>query len=369
MKNQYFGDINDYQKCRHSSKKGTPGGHVALSRFLTIPIFSGEKIVVIIGLGNKQSDYTKSDMEQVTLMMDGMWRIIDQKKAEEERRAMELQLMNAQKMESIGHLAAGIAHEINTPIQYVGDNTSFLTDSFNDIVQALGSMEETLRAGESQPALSSIISSLQDIMARADISYLKEEIPRALEQTCEGVKRVATIVRAMKDFSHPDMENLLAIDLNRAIESTITLARNEWKYVADLETDFDHALPMVTCIPGAFNQVILNLIVNAAHAIAGAARGDSGGKGRITISTRKLGDMVEIRVSDTGTGIEEKHRSKIFTPFFTTKEVGKGTGQGLSLVYNVIVKQHRGSVSFETETGKGTTFIVQIPLGEEVSHG
>ncbi len=347
--------INDYQKCRHPSKKGTPEGHVLLSRFLTLPIFSSEKIVVIIGLGNKGSDYTKSDVEQVTLMMDGMWRIIRQKEAEEERRVMELQLMNAQKMESVGHLAAGIAHEINTPIQYVSDNLRFLADSFNDITGAIDSLQETIAACEDRPEFSEKVAVITTILEGADFPYLKEEIPRALDQTREGVKRVATIVRAMKEFSHPDMEKMTAVDLNRAIESTITVARNEWKYVAELTTDFDAALPMVTCIPGAFNQVILNLIVNAAHAIAGNAHRESGVKGCITVSTKRIGGMAEICVSDTGTGIAEEHRSKIFTPFFTTKEVGKGTGQGLSLVYNVIVKQHRGAVHFRTETGKGTT--------------
>jgi signal transduction histidine kinase len=175
------------------------------------------------------------------------------------------------------------------------------------------------------------------------------------------VERVATIVKAMKEFSHPGSAEMKAVDLNHAIESTLTISRNEWKYVADTATEFDPHLPVVRCLPGEFNQVILNLVVNAAHAISDVkTRGRQ--KGRIIVTTRRDGDWAEIRVRDTGTGIPEAVRGRIFTPFFTTKEVGRGTGQGLAIAHTVVVKKHGGTLDFETEEGKGTTFIIRLPI-------
>jgi signal transduction histidine kinase len=190
---------------------------------------------------------------------------------------------------------------------------------------------------------------------------LKEEVPRAIEQTLDGVNRVAKIVRAMKEFSHPSSEGKVAADVNRLIDNTITVANNEWKYVADLVRDFDPSLPLVPCIAGELNQVILNLIVNAAHAIGESIKADPGRKGIITITTRAAEAGVEIRVKDTGTGIPVEARAKIFDPFFTTKAVGKGTGQGLTIAHGVIVKKHGGRLSFETEMGVGTTFVIHLP--------
>jgi signal transduction histidine kinase len=174
---------------------------------------------------------------------------------------------------------------------------------------------------------------------------------------------VAKIVQAMKDFSHPGNETKMPIDLNRSIESTLTVCRNEWKYVADLQTDFDPSLPLVSCLPGEFNQAILNIVVNASHAIADKV-GDKG-KGIIGVSTRRQGDKVEIRISDTGTGIPNAVRGRIFDPFFTTKEVGKGSGQGLAISRSIVVDKHQGEIFFETETGQGTTFVIRLPQGEK----
>ena len=193
------------------------------------------------------------------------------------------------------------------------------------------------------------------------MAFVREEIPKALDQTLEGSERVARIVRAMREFSHPGSEEKQQIDLNRAIESTTIVTRNEWKYVADLITDFDPDLPPVPCLTDEFNQAILNLIVNAAHAISEIVAA-SGEQGTITITTRVDSGWAEIRVADTGGGIPEKHRSRIFDPFFTTKPVGKGTGQGLAIVYGVIVEKHGGTIDFVTEEGRGTTFILRLPL-------
>jgi signal transduction histidine kinase len=166
----------------------------------------------------------------------------------------------------------------------------------------------------------------------------------------------------MKEFSHPDTKEKIPLDLNHAINSTITVARNEWKYVADMETDFDSSLPLVSCLPGEINQVILNLIVNAAHAIADVVKKGGLEKGKIKVQTRNCSEWAEIRIQDSGTGIPKKVQSRIFDPFFTTKEIGKGTGQGLAIARSVIVDKHGGSIHFETEEGKGTTFIIRLPL-------
>ncbi|HUP78060.1 MAG TPA: PAS domain S-box protein, partial [Pirellula sp.] len=254
--------------------------------------------------------------------------ITDRKRGEKERELMEIQLRHAQKMESIGQLAAGIAHEINTPTQYIGDNTRFLQDAFVGLNQLLQKYEELLQAAKTNSITPQLISELETISENADIPYLTVEIPKAIDQSLEGVERVAKIVCAMKDFSHPGTQDKTCIDLNKSIESTLTVARNEWKYVAEMATNFDANLPPVPCLPGEISQVILNLIVNAAHAIAEVVGDGAKGKGTITIGTRQMGDCVEIRIGDTGAGIPEKIRSRIFEPFFTTKEIGKGTGQG-----------------------------------------
>ena len=199
-----------------------------------------------------------------------------------------------------------------------------------------------------------------------DLDYLLDEVPKAVEQTRDGVARVARIVGAMKDFSHPGMESKVHVDLNHAIESTLIISHNEWKYTADVVTDYDPGLPDVPCFPSEFNQVILNLVVNAAHAIQEAKeKGDPHLQGRIRIATRQEGQEILVRIEDNGSGIPEAIREKIFEPFFTTKPIGKGTGQGLAIAHAVIVDKHKGRLSFETATGKGTTFTIALPLEVE----
>jgi signal transduction histidine kinase len=275
---------------------------------------------------------------------------------------MEVQLRHAQKMESIGQLAAGIAHEINTPTQYIGDNTRFVQDAFGDITRLVTEYDKLFRSAEAGAVTAELLDAVKSAAGLADMAYLSVEIPKAIQQSLDGVSRVTHIVRAMKEFSHPGTTEKTPVDLAKAIQSTVTVASNEWKYVADLVTDFDPALPPVSCLPGEFNQVVLNLIVNASHAIADVV-GDAGnGKGTLTVSTRRDGDWAEVRIRDTGTGIPEAAREKVFDPFFTTKSVGKGTGQGLAIAHNVIVEKHGGTITFETETGKGTLFIIRVPI-------
>ena len=283
-----------------------------------------------------------------------------------DRQRMESQLRQSQKLEAVGQLAAGIAHEINTPTQYVGDNTRFVRDSFKEIAAAFQAYDELLHAAKESRISPQVIARLEETLAAHDLAYLFEQIPAAIGETLEGIERVTKIVRAMKEFSHPGSKEKSPADLNRAIESTTTVASAEWKYVADLELRLDPALPQVPCYLGEFNQAILNLIVNASHAIGEAVKQKPGAKGQITVTTRRDGDFVEVRVQDTGMGIPPEVRPRIFEPFFTTKDVGKGTGQGLSVVYGTVVKRHGGTVTFESEVGKGTTFIIRLPVAAGV---
>lgn len=283
-----------------------------------------------------------------------------------ERRRLEAQLRQAQRLESIGQLAAGVAHEINTPTQYLGDNARFLQESFADLAPLLdrcARLPAAMRAGESA---ASVLESLCAAIEHSDMEYLLIEIPKAIAQSLEGVGRVARIVRSMKEFSHPSNESFQIVDLNHAIDSTLTVSRNEWKYVAEAETDLAGDLPRVACMPGDINQVLLNLIVNAAHAIAERLGPNAAEKGRIVLRTRRVGDQVEIRVEDNGTGIPLANQRRVFDPFFTTKPVGQGTGQGLSISHSIITERHHGSITFETELGRGTTFVVRLPI--EQSH-
>jgi two-component system, NtrC family, sensor kinase len=275
------------------------------------------------------------------------------------RRELEAQLRQAHKLEGIGQLAAGIAHEINTPTQFVSDNLTFLRDSWGSMHALLERYRAALR--DNADALSpTVAASLGEVERNLDLDFILAEAPHAIEQSLEGAERVAKIVRAMKAFSHPDSVEKTGTDLNRAIESTITVARNEWKYVAEVKTELDEALPRVVCYPGDINQVVLNVLVNAAHAIKEKVKDAE--KGLITVRTATRGDLAEIAVTDTGTGIPEAIRTRVFDPFFTTKEVGKGTGQGLSLAHALIVKKHSGKIWFETEPGRGTTFFIQLPI-------
>lgn len=294
----------------------------------------------------------------LNFMMD----ITKRKNAEESLKKSEVQLRQAQKMEAIGGLAAGIAHEINTPIQYIGDNTRFLKDSFRDIESLTKEYVKLLKAVKNGDVNDELVGESEAAIGKVDMDYLAEEIPLAIEQSLDGIERVAGIVRAMKDFAHPDLGEKEESDINRAIESTILVSRNEWKYVAEVETNFDPDLPLIPCLPGEFNQVILNIIINAAHAIDDVLGEKNEVKGKITIRTRHCSDVAEISISDTGAGIPEEIRTRIFDPFFTTKEVGKGTGQGLAIAHSVIVEKHGGTISFESKIGEGTTITIHLPI-------
>jgi len=281
-----------------------------------------------------------------------------------QRRVLEAQLRQAQKLEGIGQLAAGIAHEINTPMQYIGDNVRYLGDSVQALDPLFGTVLELAALVNDDTApdrTKTLISALAEQVDAADLDYLRRDLPNAVSQSLEGVDHVSRIVRAMKEFSHPGSGTKDPADLNHAIETTLAVARNELKYVADVALQLAADLPRVPCFSGEINQVLLNLFINAAHAIGEVVKDVPGSRGRITVSTHTLDGSIEIRIADTGAGIPEAVQSRIFEPFFTTKDVGKGSGQGLAMAHAAIVGRHGGQLWFETAPGSGTTFFIRLP--------
>lgn len=284
---------------------------------------------------------------------------IGEKIRTQERARAEEEIASARKMEAVGQIAAGVAHEINTPTQYVSDNVVFLERAFGSFNKVVGAAKDVVNATEDDSL--GQIKALAKVMKRGKLDFLTAEIPRALSESREGLERVATIVSAMKEFSHPSDGEQTPVDLVRTINTTLTVARNEWKYVAEVETDFPEDLSLVPLVRDEFSQVILNIVVNAAHAISDVTDDGATGKGTIRIEITQDESWTELRISDTGGGIAADHLEKVFEPFFTTKEVGKGTGQGLAIAHAVVVKRHRGRIHVESEVGEGTTFVIGLP--------
>jgi signal transduction histidine kinase len=309
---------------------------------------------------------TINEVSDLSESFNHMVEKLDRAQAERDKAEAELRL--AQKLEAIGQLASGIAHEINTPMQYIGDSVYFLRESFEEL---LGIVDAQHQAGAPGPGAGTGagLDKADGAEEGAGLDYLRQRVPRALERTREGIERVSSIVRAMKEFAHPDSEEKCLTDLNRALSNALVVSRNEYKYVADVETDFG-PIPLVPCHAGEINQVFLNLLVNAAHAIGDVVKG-SGGKGLIRVRTALKEEVVVIQIEDTGTGIREEIRDRVFDPFFTTKPVGRGTGQGLAIARSIIVGKHGGSLTFSSEVGKGTTFTIHLPAAVEsgAAHG
>ncbi len=305
----------------------------------------------------------------LSMVMVVHWNFSDRRRLELSRALDELtetqaQLVEAQKLESIGSLAAGVAHEINTPIQFIGDNLRFLSETtaeMNRFIQTwLDSSEALLDPKRSPEAL----ETLRAVAEEVDLEFALEEVPSAVTQSREGIERVAQIVLAMKGFSHPRNE-MEPSDLNSLITTTVTVSRSEWKYVAEVDVDSDPDIPAVSVPPGSFNQVMLNLIVNAAHAIE--ERGEDDGPGRITIATRRSEDgMVIVSVTDNGCGMTPEIQDRVFDQFFTTKEVGRGTGQGLAIAHNLVTGLG-GRIEIDSELGVGTTFTLVLPVDQTES--
>ncbi|TPQ25416.1 sensor histidine kinase [Methylomonas koyamae] len=258
-------------------------------------------------------------------------------------------LLQAEKLAAVGQLAAGIAHEINTPAQYVGDNIKAIGDFFGSITRLLEQYRKLLSAQANHRPL------IDALERKEDLAFILEDAPLAIEQSLEGISQIVRIVQAMKGFSHSGQSNAGWINVNLALENTLLIARNSYKYIAEIETDFAE-VPNIECFPGELNQVFLNVLINAAQAIEDGGSGD----GRIRVSTASVTDGVEIRIADNGPGIPEPLQDRIFDPFFTTKDVGKGSGQGLYIAHRIINQQHGGSLSFVSAAGQGTTFLIRL---------
>lgn len=292
---------------------------------------------------------TRGTLWAVAVLQD----IGEELEAARHQRELEKQLQRSQKMESLGQLASGIAHEINTPTQYISDNMRFLQQAFEAVQQVQGVLQQALDAGKIDPTTS---KQLTDLFEEVELDFYEEEVPMAIQQSLEGLERVASIVRAMKEYAHP-CDTKEPTDLNHVVQTTVAMAKNEWKYVASLDLQLESDLPQVQCVAGEISQVLLNLIVNASHAVADAQREH----GRITIRTCTHDDGVELLVQDNGIGVPPHLAEKIFDPFFTTKAVGKGTGQGLALAFDVVVRKHGGKLDVRSTFGEGSTFSVFIP--------
>jgi len=279
-----------------------------------------------------------------------------------ERKRMERQLLLAQKFKSIGELATGIAHEINTPTQYVGSNIRFLQDQVEVLLKFWKEFRKSVLATKAEIPELEAVSSLENSIQAIEEDNLMKEIPVALQESLEGLDHISQIVMAMKEFSHPGHGEKSLTDINHIIESTVLVSKNEWKYVAEMEMEFAPDLPLIPAYTNELKQAILNLLVNASDAVSDVYGDGKSGKGLIKIITKQNNDWVEIRVTDNGSGMPEEIQSFVFDPFFTTKDVGKGSGQGLSITYNIVVDRHKGMINFESEYGKGTTFIIRLPI-------
>jgi len=316
----------------------------------------GPAILLVASQNELRSALKEPAAFHLVTMTDITWR----RSVEEEGEALRHELREAQKLEAVGKLAGGIAHEINTPSQYIGDNLSFLSEAHQDLVAFSKMCLSAIDGLRDREEFSAVVAAIDRFRETKDIGYLIEEIPPAIAHSREGINQISGIVLAMKEFSHPSAKGKSLVDLNHALENVVTISRNEWKYVCRMETNLDPDLPSILGLPGELNQVFLNLVVNAAHAVGEA--GHDTETGRIAVTTLVEHGCAVVRVTDNGTGIPDAIRDKIFTPFFTTKGIGKGTGQGLAITREIVVKRHEGVIGFETTPGQGTTFTVRLPI-------
>ena len=272
------------------------------------------------------------------------------------QKELEIMLQHNQKMESVGQLAAGIAHELNTPIQYISDNLNFLKRAFETIHAKLAEKSDSLN--NKQIDAEELSQYIKDMF---ETEYELKESKGAFDDAIYGTSHISKIVSAMKDFAHPDSNSPEMSDVNQIVCNAVTITKNEWKYFAEVKTSFQSESLNISCMPGNLLQVIINMIVNSAHAIQDRMK-ITPEPGLIQISTSQKDGYAIIELKDNGNGIPENIKQNIYDPFFTTKEVGKGTGQGLAITHDIIVNKHQGFIEMESEIGKGTTFRLKLPL-------
>jgi len=353
--------FNDYATA--PSRRGLPEGHAALQRLISLPVIEQGRIVMLAGIGNKPGDYEARDIETLQLVANEIWQLAQRRRVQQQltknlARQVELnkkleaahsQLLQSEKMASIGQLAAGVAHELNNPIGFVTSNLGSLDNYLQDLFAIL----DAYAAAEAiAPACCVELERVGALKRAMDYDFLRTDIVQLLGESRDGLVRVAKIVKDLKDFSRAGEATMQWADLHQGLESTLNVVWNELKYKCTVVKDYGE-LPEIWCEPSQLNQVFMNLLVNAGQAIQE--------KGEITIRTGRQSGEVFVAVGDTGIGIAAEHLDRIFEPFFTTKPIGKGTGLGLSLSYG-IVQKHGGRIGVVSDVGKGTTFTVWLPI-------
>jgi signal transduction histidine kinase len=313
-----------------------------------------DRSLVLVAVGQPETHFTPEDTALFKRFIPVLRQAIGVQHLNEERERLEGELRQAQRLESLGTLAGGIAHEINTPCQFVSDNLFFIKSVFDDMAKLIAEYR-----GPAAPCDKDTLLRVERIAQEIDLDFLLDEAPRAIEQSLQGIGQVSRIVSAVKEFSHPGGVDPAAVDINHLIQNTIALCRNHWKYAAQIELDLTQGLEPIQGYPDQLSQIVLNLVVNAADAIEERFHGTA--MGRILIATAECDGAVELSISDNGTGVPEDIQGKIFDLFFTTKPPGKGTGQGLSIVHSIVTQRHQGSIRLESEPGEGTRFIIRLP--------
>ena len=354
--------VNNY--AAHSDKKGLPAGHAHLERFISVPVIEGERVCMMLGVGNRASDYSQTDIDTLQLLGNDMWRIVQRRRVELslQQRLRELEVANTkladlklhplqtEKMASIGQLAAGVAHEINNPIGFVRSNLGTLSayvGGLMDVVRAYETTEATL--GE---AHASSFNTVHALKQQNDHAFVLEELPTLIAESQDGIERVRKIVLDLKNFSRAGDTDWQWADLTQGLESTINMVWNQIKYKAELRRDYQ-PMPQVYCIASQINQVTMNLLVNAAQAIEQ--------NGLITVRTGADATHAWIEVEDTGCGMTEEQLHHVFEPFFTTKPPGQGTGLGLAIAWRVM-ERHHGHFDIQSTVNQGSRIRVTLPI-------
>jgi signal transduction histidine kinase len=336
----------------------TPDGHGRVRTSIVYPLVSAGRLLGVVTFNRSAAEppFGAPDLESAAILASQIMLALESAR-------LTRQSTLSEKLAAVGQLAAGIAHEINTPVQFVGDSVQFVRGAMEDLARLLErhrALRDLVAAG--QPVPPELLAEITGIEEEIELDFLSTEVPRALDRSVEGVRRVAEIVQAVKAFGRAETREKVLTDVNQLLSTSAVVARPEYRHIADLKTELGQ-LPQLLCHPGDLNQVFLNLVVNAAHAIADLQKRNPG-RGTITVRSSLVDGHVLVGISDTGCGIPAAIGDKIFDPFFTTKDVGKGTGLGLSIARTLVVDKHGGSLTYETEAEKGTTFWVRLPLTE-----